>query len=279
MNLPTVFYLGTHQPNWLWTYDVPLFVSYSRLTKRFVHGKSSRREISQAKADWCLDSNGFTQLSIHGRWTFTAKQYVEGVKRIMGSVGRMKWASQQDWMCEDFVLRKTGKTLKQHQRFTVENFDLLMNLDPSIPWTPVLQGQREDDYRRHVEMFYEAGFDLRKYETVGLGSVCRRQHTQEAERIICNFFDMGLKLHGFGFKKLGLVNTFGFLRSADSLAWSYGARKNPPLPGCTHKSCANCPAWAMKWRTETLKRANAAMKSRLTHGRQMSLFKQSSLFK
>ena len=42
-------------------------------------------------------------------------------------------------------------------------------------------------------------------------------------------------------------------READSLAWSYHARREPPLPGCnTHKNCANCVRFALAWREETL---------------------------
>jgi hypothetical protein len=39
------------------------------------------------------------------------------------------------------------------------------------------------------------------------------------------------------------------LASADSLAWSYAARRQPPLPGCElrHINCANCPRYAARW--------------------------------
>ena len=42
------------------------------------------------------------------------------------------------------------------------------------------------------------------------------------------------------------------LASADSLAWSYDARRRPPLPGHTHKNCANCQPYALTWRTRVL---------------------------
>jgi hypothetical protein len=44
------------------------------------------------------------------------------------------------------------------------------------------------------------------------------------------------------------------LTSADSLAWSYRARRDHPLPGCTHKSCANCVHHALRWRAQLLRR-------------------------
>ena len=38
------------------------------------------------------------------------------------------------------------------------------------------------------------------------------------------------------------------LASADSLAWSFEARRAAPLPGCGHASCANCLRYAVAWR-------------------------------
>jgi hypothetical protein len=57
---------------------------------------------------------------------------------------------------------------------------------------------------------------------------------------------------GFGVKKSGLASYGVHLASADSLAWSFNARRNRPLPGCTHKSCANCLRYALRWREEIL---------------------------
>jgi hypothetical protein len=35
------------------------------------------------------------------------------------------------------------------------------------------------------------------------------------------------------------------------MAWSYAARRQPPLPGCTgHKNCANCLSYATRWRAK-----------------------------
>ena len=44
----------------------------------------------------------------------------------------------------------------------------------------------------------------------------------------------------------------GLLRSADSLAWSYRARKRPPLPGCPHARCSHCLRYALAWRERVL---------------------------
>jgi hypothetical protein len=64
-----------------------------------------------------------------------------------------------------------------------------------------------------------------------------------------------VRLHGFGVKKAGIESYGDYMASADSMAWSYRARRSWPLPGCTHKSCANCPRYALRWRDELLARS------------------------
>lgn len=61
--------------------------------------------------------------------------------------------------------------------------------------------------------------------------------------------DTRAKLHGFGFKIRGLPLSRDSLTSADSLAWSYAARRKPPLPECVgeHASCQNCIRYALRW--------------------------------
>ena len=64
----TRFYLGTHEPSWLRRLnDVPLFISHRRL-QRLVN-------LYPATTGWALDSGGFTELSMHGRWTTTPAAY------------------------------------------------------------------------------------------------------------------------------------------------------------------------------------------------------------
>jgi len=63
----------------------------------------------------------------------------------------------------------------------------------------------------------------------------------------------GLRLHGFGIKTSGLGQYGHLLASADSMAWSYAARRAPALPGCTgHRNCANCLTYATAWRARIL---------------------------
>jgi hypothetical protein len=52
----------------------------------------------------------------------------------------------------------------------------------------------------------------------------------------------------------GLRRCGRHLASADSMAWSYEARREPPMPGhaSRHRNCANCPEWALRWRRRVL---------------------------
>ena len=246
----SAFYLGTHHPHWLERVDVPLFVSRRQLEKR--------RRLPRARAPWALDSGGFTELSLFGEWTMTAHQYAALVARFVDEIGRLEWAAPQDWMCEPWILAKTGLTVREHQRRTVENLIELRELAPELPWVPVLQGWALDDYLWHVDMYDAAGVDLSRETLVGLGSVCRRQGTQEIAALVRRLAGLGLRLHGFGMKTRGLMAAASHLVSADSLAWSYEARRRPPLPGHRHKNCANCLEYALLWRKRVLNAVRSA---------------------
>lgn len=242
------FYLGIHHPSWIRETAVPLFVSY-----RVLRGL---KRLYPAAGPWALDSGGFTELNMHGKWTVAPKDYVAGVRRIMAGVGNMEWAAIQDWMCEEGVRCKTGLSVAEHQRLTAENYALLLEIAPEVPWAPVLQGQTVSDYVAHLYLYQDMGLDLSLAPVVGVGSVCRRQATREAEEIFSCLASSGLRLHGFGVKT-ARSGAWEHLHSADSMAWSMAARRNPGLrgsPECAHKTCANCLPFALKWRASVIER-------------------------
>jgi hypothetical protein len=248
---PTTFYLGTHLPGWLKTATVPLFISDRRLR--------SYKTLPRATARWALDSGGFQELKDNGRWTLTPAQYAGHVRRYRDRIGRLDWAAPMDWMCEPAVIHGgvlggqrfvgTGLSVREHQHRTVDNYLQLRELAPDLPFIPVLQGYTLDDYLTCVDDYTDAGIDLAALPRVGLGSVCRRQSTTEIHRIVTALADLGIRLHGFGVKTVGLHLYGDLLTSADSMAWSFDARRlQRPLPGCTgHKNCANCPRYAYQW--------------------------------
>src|SRR5438874_2025360 len=138
-----MFFLGTHHPGWLASAPVPLFVSDRRLR--------SYRRLPRATVVWALDSGGFTELFGYGSWEHgpTPAQYVARVKRYRDEIGMLAWAAPQDWMCEPWIVAKTGLSIVEHQRRTVANFVQLRDLAaaaglPDGLIRPVVQGWQPD---------------------------------------------------------------------------------------------------------------------------------------
>ncbi len=235
------FYLGVHQAAWLERdLGIPLLVSHRRL--------AGRRTLPRATHEWALDSGGFTELSLYGRWRSDAHTYVAAVRRYAGDIGKLAWAAPQDWMVESGVRARTGLSVRTHLQRTVRNYLQLRDLAPELPIIPVIQGDEITDYHRCADLYERHGVDLAGLPLVGVGSVCRRSHTSEVERIARSLHARGLSTHCFGVKTLGLARYGEAVASSDSAAWSFSGRY---LPGCTpsHRSEANCLRYALAWRT------------------------------
>lgn len=273
------FLLGIPEPSWLWQHhsgleDVVLFPSRTRLARR-------KTSYPRALHDFAIDSGGFTELKKFGGWRLSAQEYADEIRRYRDELGpeRMLWAAPQDSMCEPWViygrnqhldprhekyfhgtreLRGIGPgepeqdlatAVRTHQRLTVDNFLELTRIASDLPFIPVLQGWTLTDYFQCKQMYEDAGVDLLSCPVVGLGSVCRREDTQEIAEIVDALSSTGLKLHGFGVKADGLGLYGDQLVSADSQAWSYGYRKRKiRLPQCTHPGpCSYCLEGALAW--------------------------------
>jgi hypothetical protein len=190
---------------------------------------------------------------MYGAWQTSPGDYARAILRYRDEIGSLAWAAPQDWMCEPPILAKTGRVIAFHQAATVASVLELRQLVGLIV-IPVLQGWELRDYVACVELYRDEGLDLTTEPVVGLGSVCRRQGTRTIAAIVSELAGYGLALHGFGIKTKGLTVYASQLTSADSMAWSYTARRQPPLAGCTHRNCANCPRWALQWRDRVLRR-------------------------
>jgi hypothetical protein len=238
------FYLGAPEPSWLARAGVPLFVSRVRLARR--------RALPRAIAPWALDSGAFTELSRHGAWTISPKAYADEVRRYQDEIGALTFASPQDWMCEPQILARTGLTLADHQQRTLDNYLELRQLAPDLPIIPVLQGWTMDDYEAHMDAYGAAGVDLEAAPLVGIGSVCRREGTREIAHLLDFLAMFGIRGHGFGVKKAGLRASARYLESADSMAWSFDARRATPAldPQCARLTHQNCLHAALSWRAE-----------------------------
>jgi hypothetical protein len=244
-----IFWLGVYHVDWLTRTDVPMMLSYRWL--------APRRTLPVARGRWVQDSGGFTELSLHGGYAASPQAYAERTRLHALNIGGMQWAAIQDWMCEDAVLAKTGLSIVEHQRKTVESLLDLRELAPDVNWLPVLQGQQLGDYLEMLEMYDRAGVDLLRAPLVGVGTVCRRQHTLVAARLIRDLAAVGLKLHGFGLKITSVLKCRGWLCSGDSMAWSIDGRY-PQGGRCQrqrdHEKCSNCLNYAMLWRQRLVDR-------------------------
>jgi hypothetical protein len=165
----------------------------------------------------------------------------------------------RDMMCEPFMVKKTGLTVAEHQRRTVADFLNLRDIAPDLPIVPVLQGWDLADYLRCADMYSRAGVDLAGEETVGIGSVCRRQATGEIGLITSTLAARGIRLHGFGVRTEGLEEYGAHLATADSMSWSFRGRKVRPCVHGRAQSEANCIHFALAWRDRLLARLSSGL--------------------
>lgn len=243
------YFLGTHQPSWLPKTKVPLFVSFNRLTRY--------KKLPKSLGTWALDSGAFSELFRHGKWRLAPAEYAEGVRKLDKQIGKLKWASIQDWLCTPAVLRQTGLSLKVHQRRTVENLYILRKIAPEIRWLPILQGWSSQSYLDHLGMYKAKGFDLRQEPLVGVGSIAVRQTSEILLDVLHRLHDDGLAIHAFGLSISGLMQVCRLIASSDSMVWSFTARRRQlKHQGCkeNHDVCNNCLAYALAWRRNLLSR-------------------------
>jgi hypothetical protein len=211
------FFCGLHQPSDAKHFD-SAFISVNRLRTRkgpFVVN------------DWILDSGAFTEVSTHGGYRTSVPEYAAEIRR-WASNGRLLAAVSQDWMCEPWILARTGMSVLQHQWLTIRRYDDLQIEDTAGVYVlPVLQGYAPQDYAAHLAAY---GSRLAHGAWVGVGSVCKRNGTPraiEAVLLAVKTARPDLRLHGFGLKTTALRSPLvcDLLSTADSMAWSYHARK------------------------------------------------------
>jgi hypothetical protein len=211
------FFLGIHQPCDAHRHAA-VMVSVNRLRDR---------KAPFAVGDWIMDSGAFTELQRFGGYREAPEVYAAEIRRWAGN-GSLLAAVSQDFMCEPFMLAKTGLTIADHQRLTIERYDALLACDTGgVTIMPVLQGYAPADYVAHIRMY---GDRLRPGMWVGVGSVCKRNGDPaavEAVLLAIHAERPDLLLHAFGLKltALGSGLVRALLRSADSMAWCYAARR------------------------------------------------------
>lgn len=209
------FFTGLHQPSDARHFDAA-FVSVNRLRTR---------KTPFAVGDWIMDSGAFSELSLHGRYRHEVAEYAAEIKRWKGS-GHLLAAVAQDYMCEAFILDKTGLTVEQHQALTIDRYDALLAHDTGVYILPVLQGFSPESYVTHIRLY---GDRLAPEAWVGVGSICKRNSDPRAIQAVLlaiNAERPDLRLHGFGLKITALADPLikSLLHTADSMAWSFHAR-------------------------------------------------------
>ncbi len=122
----------------------------------------------------------------------------------------------------------TGLDVATHQRLTIERYGRIRAaVPPHIHVMPVLQGYQPEEYLTHLEQY---GDRLTFGMWVGVGSVCKRNGDPAAIEAVLGAIKKArpdLRLHGFGLKLTALSSkrVCQWLWSADSLAWSFAARR------------------------------------------------------
>jgi hypothetical protein len=220
-----IFYVGIHRPNKAFWID-RAFISANRLWDMRAPVLAN---------EWVMDSGAFTEVTTYGDYRFPVEDYADVIRRFARS-GDLKAAVAQDYMCEPFVLEKTGLTVADHQRLTIERYDGLVRCDTGgVYIMPVLQGYEPQEYVRHLRAY---GDRLGHGSWVGVGSVCKRQGSPTGVlKVLDAILSVrpDLRLHGFGVKLTSLKNpdVCARLYSADSMAWSFAARKAGDNPNDT----------------------------------------------
>jgi hypothetical protein len=172
-----------------------------------------------------MDSGAFTELFKYGHYRHSVQEYADCIKRWR-TCGTLLAAVSQDYTTESFILERTGLSVKDHQRLTIERYDALLACDTGVYILPVLQGYRPEEYVSHLHQY---GDRLRTGAWIGVGSVCKRNSKPEQIEAILKVINRerpDLRLHGFGLKITALGNKVvrDLLWSADSMAWSFAAR-------------------------------------------------------
>jgi hypothetical protein len=212
------FFTGLHQPSDARHFDAA-FVRVNRLRKR---------KGAFAVGDWIMDSGAFSEVSQHGGYRHDVAEYAGQIRRWAKN-GNLLAAVAQDWMCEPFIVQRTGLSVERHQQLTVERYDALLREDTAgVYILPVLQGFDPAEYVRHLAMY---GDRLAHGAWVGVGSVCKRNgDPQQVAGVLLAIKRErpDLRLHGFGVKTTSLAHPLvrSLLETADSMAWSFHARIN-----------------------------------------------------
>lgn len=218
------FYVGLHQPS-----DAQHFDNCC------IHvGRLEGRQKPLGCKKLILDSQAFRILELHGEHRLSPAQYAAIGAEIALLCDEIVLVTQ-DYMCERYIFQKRYEhlgvrfTVADHQLLTISRYDALHFHAGQLGLAvmPVLQGYAPHEYVDHIRQY---GRRLRSGMWVGVGSVCKRNGSPSSIRDVLYSIKRArpdLRLHGFGLKRTAMG--WGWIRnalySADSMAWSYAARR------------------------------------------------------
>lgn len=224
------FYVGLHQPSDARHFR-RAFISINR-----VRARKSAVQIGE----WIMDSGAFRELEHFGEYRHVPAQFAADVNRIAAlNSDSLRIVVSQDYMCEPAMLARTGLTIADHQRKTIERYDALKPLiRPYL--MPVLQGYSVQSYLDHIEQY---GKRLQQNMLVGVGSICKRNADPLQIKQVLGAIRRArpdIRLHGFGLKTTALASIMvrNCLHSADSMAWSFAARRQGRNQNCWREALA-----------------------------------------
>lgn len=225
-----MFFPGIPEPAWAHRFELA-FISIARLRRR-------KGVFAPPVKAWAMDSAAFSEIDLHGGYQNPPQHFAIEAAGWVNRVPGCAFVATQDYMCEPFILAKTGLTVADHQRLTIARYDaiaadwrdLVGTAGP--PLLPVLQGFTPEQY---VANLRDYGSRIPEGAWVGVGSVCKRQGNialiRELLTAILEERD-DLRLHLFGVKVTALEDALirELIWSGDSMAWAYAARKQGRNP-------------------------------------------------
>lgn len=225
-----IFYVGLHQPSDA-QHFARAFISINRVRAR-------RSPVPSG--EWIMDSGAFRELEQFGEYRHTPAQFAADVNRIAAlNPDGLRIVVSQDYMCEPAMLTRTGLTVANHQRKTIERYDVLKPLvRPYL--MPVLQGYSVESYLDHIAQYSQR---LQQNMLVGVGSICKRNADPLQIKQVLGAIKRArpdIRLHGFGLKTTALASIMvrNCLHSADSMAWSFAARRQGRNQNSWHEALA-----------------------------------------
>ena len=132
-----------------------------------------------------MDSGAFTEISHHGNYRTTPEEYAAEIRRQAGN-GNLLAAVAQDWMCEPWIVARTGLSVAEHQPpHHRAYYDRLVSCDTAGVYVlPVLQGARPPSTSTTSKRT-EAGAVARRM-WVGVGSVCKHGESVLSKSSACS---------------------------------------------------------------------------------------------